>query len=277
MPRRAKRVKKRVIAPDAKYGSVDVSKFINRLMLKGKKSTSARIVYGAMELAAEQAEAQPVELLEKAIENATPLIRVKPRRVGGATYQVPMEVDKRVGRAFAMRWIILAMRSIAEAQPSGDVRRFTGWRRPTRPLLTIVGSMASQKAVLESKDAKVTDSFPLAKVRNIGIIAHIDAGKTTVTERILHHTGRTYKIGGVDDGTAVMDWMDQERERGITITSAATTCEWKDHRFNLIDTPGHVDFTAEGAFGFCLTQNPVPEPATIILLGLGGLLLRKRK
>jgi elongation factor G len=88
-------------------------------------------------------------------------------------------------------------------------------------------------------------SFALERVRNIGIIAHIDAGKTTVTERILHYTGRTYKIGGVDEGTAVMDWMDQERERGITITSAATTCEWKDHRINIIDTPGHVDFTAE--------------------------------
>ena len=88
-------------------------------------------------------------------------------------------------------------------------------------------------------------SFALDKVRNIGVIAHIDAGKTTVTERILHHTGRTYKIGGVDEGTAVMDWMDQERERGITITSAATTCQWSDFRINLIDTPGHVDFTAE--------------------------------
>ncbi len=85
----------------------------------------------------------------------------------------------------------------------------------------------------------------MGKVRNIGIIAHIDAGKTTTTERILYHAGRTYKIGGVDDGTAVMDWMDQERERGITITSAATTCEWNEHRINIIDTPGHVDFTAE--------------------------------
>ncbi len=85
----------------------------------------------------------------------------------------------------------------------------------------------------------------MEKVRNIGIIAHIDAGKTTSTERILYHAGRTYKIGGVDDGTAVMDWMDQERERGITITSAATTCEWNEHRINIIDTPGHVDFTAE--------------------------------
>ena len=85
----------------------------------------------------------------------------------------------------------------------------------------------------------------MEKVRNIGIIAHIDAGKTTTTERILYHAGRTYKIGGVDEGTAVMDWMDQERERGITITSAATTCEWNEHRINIIDTPGHVDFTAE--------------------------------
>ena len=92
---------------------------------------------------------------------------------------------------------------------------------------------------------KVTRSFPLDKVRNIGIIAHIDAGKTTTTERILFYTGRTYKVGEVHDGTTVMDWMVQERERGITITSAATTCHWKDHRINIIDTPGHVDFTAE--------------------------------
>jgi elongation factor G len=83
------------------------------------------------------------------------------------------------------------------------------------------------------------------RIRNIGFIAHIDAGKTTVTERVLFFTGRTYKIGDVDDGTTVMDWMAQERERGITITAAATTCEWKDHRINIIDTPGHVDFTAE--------------------------------
>jgi len=91
----------------------------------------------------------------------------------------------------------------------------------------------------------MTRTFPLDKVRNIGIIAHIDAGKTTVTERILFYTGRTYKVGEVDEGTAVMDWMAQERERGITITAAATTCHWQEHRINIIDTPGHVDFTAE--------------------------------
>ncbi len=88
-------------------------------------------------------------------------------------------------------------------------------------------------------------TVPLEKIRNIGIMAHIDAGKTTVTERILYYTGRTYKIGEVHEGTAVMDWMEQEQERGITITSAATTCEWSDCQINIIDTPGHVDFTAE--------------------------------
>jgi elongation factor G len=91
----------------------------------------------------------------------------------------------------------------------------------------------------------MTRAFPLEKIRNIGIMAHIDAGKTTTTERILYYTGRTYKIGEVHEGAATMDWMEQEQERGITITSAATTCEWDGHRINIIDTPGHVDFTVE--------------------------------
>ena len=88
-------------------------------------------------------------------------------------------------------------------------------------------------------------TVPLEKMRNIGIMAHIDAGKTTTTERILYYTGRTHKIGEVHEGTAIMDWMEQEQERGITITSAATTCDWRDITINIIDTPGHVDFTAE--------------------------------
>jgi elongation factor G len=88
-------------------------------------------------------------------------------------------------------------------------------------------------------------TFPIEKTRNIGIMAHIDAGKTTTTERILYYTGRTHKMGEVHEGAAVMDWMEQEQERGITITSAATACEWKGHRVNIIDTPGHVDFTVE--------------------------------
>ena len=89
------------------------------------------------------------------------------------------------------------------------------------------------------------NEISLKNVRNIGIMAHIDAGKTTLTERVLFYTGRTHKIGEVHDGGATMDWMDQEKERGITITSAATTAIWNDHRINIIDTPGHVDFTVE--------------------------------
>src|ERR1700676_269541 len=94
-------------------------------------------------------------------------------------------------------------------------------------------------------DARPIREYPLARTRNIGIMAHIDAGKTTTTERILYYTGKNYKIGEVHEGAATMDWMVQEQERGITITSAATTCEWKGHRINIIDTPGHVDFTVE--------------------------------
>ncbi|HZY44746.1 MAG TPA: elongation factor G [Anaerolineae bacterium] len=91
----------------------------------------------------------------------------------------------------------------------------------------------------------MTREFPLELMRNIGIIAHIDAGKTTTTERVLFYTGKTHRIGSVDDGTTVTDWMEQERERGITITAAAITCEWREYQINIIDTPGHIDFTAE--------------------------------
>ncbi len=107
---------------------------------------------------------------------------------------------------------------------------------------------------------------PIERVRNIGIMAHIDAGKTTTTERILFYTGITYKMGEVDEGTAVMDWMEQEQERGITITSAATTCYWNDHQINIIDTPGHVDFTVEVERSL-----RVLDGAVIILCGVGGV------
>jgi len=119
----------------------------------------------------------------------------------------------------------------------------------------------------------VARKVPLERVRNIGIMAHIDAGKTTTTERILYYTGKTYKIGEVHDGAATMDWMAQEQERGITITSAATTCTWHDHRINIIDTPGHVDFTIEverslrvldGAVGvFCAVGGVEPQSETV--------------
>ena len=117
------------------------------------------------------------------------------------------------------------------------------------------------------------EDFPLEKYRNIGIIAHIDAGKTTTTERILYYTGKTYRLGNVDDGTTVTDWMAQERERGITIVSAAVTAEWKGYRINLIDTPGHIDFTAEvqrslrvldgGVVVFDAVQGVEPQSETV--------------
>jgi elongation factor G len=108
--------------------------------------------------------------------------------------------------------------------------------------VNIVGEHESRK---EERKKAVSRTVPLERCRNIGIMAHIDAGKTTTTERILFYTGRTHRIGEVHEGTATMDWMEQEQERGITITSAATTCTWRDIRINIIDTPGHVDFTAE--------------------------------
>ena len=109
-------------------------------------------------------------------------------------------------------------------------------------------------------------SHPLDKYRNIGIMAHIDAGKTTTTERILYYTGKSYKIGEVHDGAATMDWMEQEQERGITITSAATTCFWNDHRINIIDTPGHVDFTIEVERSL-----RVLDGAVFVLCAVGGV------
>src|SRR5512139_1303761 len=115
--------------------------------------------------------------------------------------------------------------------------------------------------------------YPLEKYRNIGIIAHIDAGKTTTTERIMFYTGKTHRIGSVDDGTTVTDWMVQERERGITIVSAAVSAEWKGYQVNIIDTPGHIDFTAEvqrslrvldgGVVVFDAVQGVEPQSETV--------------
>jgi elongation factor G len=120
---------------------------------------------------------------------------------------------------------------------------------------------------------QVVGENPLQRIRNIGIIAHIDAGKTTTTERILFYTGKTYRLGNVDDGTTVTDWMEQERERGITIVSAAVTSEWREHRINIIDTPGHIDFTAEvqrslrvldgGVVVFDAVQGVEPQSETV--------------
>ena len=112
---------------------------------------------------------------------------------------------------------------------------------PARELKEPMAQVAKEagRAPGGAKQPLVIREYPLARTRNIGIMAHIDAGKTTTTERILYYTGKSYKVGEVHEGTAQMDWMVQEKERGITITSAATTCQWKGHWINIIDTPGH--------------------------------------
>src|ERR1700721_774845 len=125
--------------------------------------------------------------------------------------------------------------------PSRSVKTCTGWRKPTAPSRTIAGNGETT----DSEEQPMPRVHAIENYRNFGIMAHIDAGKTTTTERILYYTGRSHKIGEVHEGTATMDWMEQEQERGITITSAATTASWRDMQINIIDTPGHVDFTAE--------------------------------
>jgi elongation factor G len=117
-------------------------------------------------------------------------------------------------------------------------------KSPAKMSVSSLTSM-SEPDEFRAEDGAMSDSCPMDLIRNIGIIAHIDAGKTTLTERVLYLTGRTYKVGEVHEGTAVMDWMDLERERGVTITAAATSCSWLGHSISIIDTPGHVDFTAE--------------------------------
>src|SRR5690349_9269262 len=135
-----------------------------------------------------------------------------------------------------------SMPPTAKVPRSRKKKMCTAWLKPTKRLHIIVGNELREP---REERKEVPRTVPLERCRNIGIMAHIDAGKTTTTERILFYTGRTHRIGEVHEGTATMDWMEQEQERGITITSAATTCTWRDIRINIIDTPGHVDFTAE--------------------------------
>src|SRR5262245_61191458 len=126
------------------------------------------------------------------------------------------------------------MHPIIGETPSRNAKTRTGWRRPTARSRIIAGEFPTMPR-----------SHPIEDYRNFGIMAHIDAGKTTTTERILYYTGKSHKMGEVHEGAATMDWMEQEQERGITITSAATTAFWNGKRLNIIDTPGHVDFTIE--------------------------------
>src|SRR3977135_975299 len=133
------------------------------------------------------------------------------------------------------------MRRMAGETPSRSVKMCIGWRKPTAPSRIIAGNGETNGKTRPP----MPRSHPIEDYRNFGIMAHIDAGKTTTTERILFYTGKSHKMGEVHDGAATMDFMAQEQERGITITSAATTAFWNGKRLNIIDTPGHVDFTIE--------------------------------
>ena len=221
-------------------------------MYDGKKSTAEKIVYKALDIASSKLKVKnSLDLFKSALNNVKPGIEVRSRRVGGATYQVPVEVRNDRALALAIRWIVDSSRKRNEksmtqrlAQELVDANENKGvsvkkkkihikWQRQIEHLHITGGNRI------------MTRTSDLKDYRNIGIMAHIDAGKTTTTERILYYTGVSHKIGEVHDGAATMDWMEQEQERGITITSAATTCFWNDKRINIIDTPGHVDFTIE--------------------------------
>ena len=273
MPRKGP-APRRELMPDPVYKSVLVTQIVNKILERGKRTLAERIVYDALEIVKDKTGGDALATLKRSIDNIRPQLEVKSRRVGGATYQVPVEVRPRRATTLAVRWLIgysqqrrkrpwlsasptkFWMRPTTSAPRSSGVRTCTRWPSPTRHSPTTAGRAAcapERRAVGAQKtsgthmadDPKKIREFPLARTRNIGIMAHIDAGKTTTTERILYYTGKNYKIGEVHEGAATMDWMVQEQERGITITSAATTCNWKDTWINIIDTPGHVDFTIE--------------------------------
>ena len=277
MPRKGPAPERPVII-DPVYNSPLVTPLVNKVLSDGKRSVAERIVYGALEGCREKTGTDPVITLKRALDNVKPALEVKSRRVGGATYQVPVEVRGSRSTTLALRWLVSYSRQrrektmterlmnelldasnglgAARQAPRGhpqDGRVQQGLRALPlvserallRPHRTAAPPTTRRREKTELAVALDTAIIDLAKVRNIGIMAHIDAGKTTTTERILFYTGINYKIGEVHEGAATMDWMEQEQERGITITSAATTCEWDDHTINIIDTPGHVDFTVE--------------------------------
>src|SRR5262252_7435312 len=256
----------RTILPDPKFNNEMLAKFMNVVMKNGKKSAAERIIYGALDRIAEKTGkqgAEAIEVLSSALDNVKPVVEVKSRRVGGATYQVPVEVRSTRRQTLAMRWLIEAARERSEksmafrlAHELMDAAENRGAavrkREDTHRMAEANKAFAHYRWERIEEHTAVPRATPIERYRNIGISAHLDAGKTTTTERILFYTGVSHKIGEVHDGAAVMDYMEQEQERGITITSAATTCFWKgmdssypEHRINIIDTPGHVDFTIE--------------------------------
>ena len=259
---RRHRAEKREVIPDPKFGDIVVSKFMNSLMHDGKKSAAESIVYGAFDIVESRLKQDPIGVFHPALDNIRPVRRspFAPRRrchlpgAGRSPYRSPAgsrhslahRLRPQARREHHARTPVAAnswMRSMVVARPSRSVKTRIVWPRPTVPSRITAGSR-------KTRDTTMAREYPIKDYRNFGIMAHIDAGKTTTTERVLYYTGKSHKIGEVHDGAATMDWMEQEQERGITITSAATTTFWKGrdgrmHRFNIIDTPGHVDFTIE--------------------------------
>ena len=271
---------------DPVYGAPIVSQLVNKILLDGKKGLAERIVYDALEGVEAKNGQDAVVTLKKALDNVRPTLEVRARRVGGSTYQVPVEVKPHRANTLALRWLDQLRQGpsredddrashrtrssthrTASVPRSSAAKTPTRWPSRTRPSRTTAGRSALVERAGEPHPPrhsepryrrrtaihKLPEEHPVAqdvltdlsKVRNIGIMAHIDAGKTTTTERILFYTGVNHKIGETHDGASTMDWMEQEQERGITITSAATTCFWDKNQINIIDTPGHVDFTVE--------------------------------
>lgn len=233
-------------------------------MKNGKKTVAEQIVYNAIDILEKKKGQNGLEVFQQALDQIRPQVEVRSRRVGGANYQVPMPVSGDRQNTLAFRWLIAAAKarkghSMDERLSSEllDALEGTGSafkkREDTHRMAEANKAFAHFARFSRQTNnfvASLTNNFmareyPLERTRNIGIMAHIDAGKTTTTERVLFYTGKKHKIGEVHEGAAEMDWMEQEKERGITITSAATTCFWNNHRINIIDTPGHVDFTIE--------------------------------
>jgi len=228
-------------------------------------------------------------MFESALENIQPMVEVKSRRVGGATYQVPVEVRPSRQVALAMRWLVDFSRKRGEKSMAN---RLAG-EILTPPGARVPQSRSGKTCTVWPKRKKPSPTTVFNRSRYltwhvkhrsntiaISASAHTDAGKTTATERILYYTGRSHKMGETHDGASTTDWMSQEQERGITITSAAVTTFWRgmdkqydEHRINIIDTPGHVDFTIEverslrvldgAVVVFCGTSGVEPQSETV--------------
>ena len=249
--------KKRVILPDPVFNDQKVSKFVNHLMYDGKKNTSYEIFYNALKTVETKLpgeETSALEVWKKALDNVTPQLEVKSRRIGGATFQVPTEIRPDRKESISMKNLIAFARkrggkSMADKLAAEILDAYNEQGGAFKRKEDMHRMAEANRAFAHFRRRIKMAKHDLHLTRNIGIMAHIDAGKTTTSERILFYTGLTHKIGEVHDGAATMDWMEQEQERGITITSAATTTYWKyagnKYKINLIDTPGHVDFTAE--------------------------------